>query len=224
MLGRPRASFRGLGHGPRKLVDRVANAVAGDWCGVYHGSSDHLGAPLLLLVQELLLQMVQIQFQPYSEGVRGVAAFYTVALYHVLRVVFLADGDGPFLMVAGDVHAKGLLKSLHDEPTLVGTARPNFQHSPSANNLVSHRDRGNRYQCEDAVLLQTRDLFVRCCLPTRRLGKTHGLLDGVRATVRFSPYRTARLSIGPGIGDFSSDRLGIKLMSSIQCICVGVET
>ena len=36
----------------------------------------------------------------------GFAAFYTVALYHIFRVVSLADGDGPFLTFLGDIHAK----------------------------------------------------------------------------------------------------------------------
>ena len=43
----------------------------------------------------------------YSDGVRWVAAIHTVALYHVLRVVFLAEGDGSFLTVAADAHAEG---------------------------------------------------------------------------------------------------------------------
>ena len=51
MLGRPRVSFRGLGHGPRQLVDRVDDFVAGDLCEVYRGSTDRLVAPFLLLVQ-----------------------------------------------------------------------------------------------------------------------------------------------------------------------------
>ena len=51
-------------------------------------------------------KFVQGQFRPYSRGIHGVAAVNTVALYHVLRVVFLADGDGPFLTVAGDCHAE----------------------------------------------------------------------------------------------------------------------
>ena len=61
-------------------------------------------------------------------------------MYHFLRIVFLADGDGPFLMVAGDVHAEDLRKFLHDESTLVGTVRLNFEYSPGADNLVSRRD------------------------------------------------------------------------------------
>ena len=62
------------------------NAVAGD-----------LVAPLLHLVQQIFLLLIQEQSQSYSGGVRGVAAFHTVVLYDVLRLVFLADGDGPFV-------------------------------------------------------------------------------------------------------------------------------
>ena len=47
------------------------------------GDSDLL-APFLLLVQQHLLQLVQGQFQTYFGGVRRVAAFHTVAMYHVL--------------------------------------------------------------------------------------------------------------------------------------------
>ena len=70
------------------------------------GSSGHLVATLLLLVQPLLLWLIQVQFRPYSGGLRGAAAFHTVALYEVLCVVFLADGDGPFLTVASDVNGE----------------------------------------------------------------------------------------------------------------------
>ena len=106
MLGRPHVSFRGLGHGPRKLVDCVEDVVAGHLCEVHHSSSDHLVAHLLLLVQQLLFRLVQGQFRSYSGDVRGVSAFHTVALYHVLRVVFLISGDGPFLTVAGDIYTE----------------------------------------------------------------------------------------------------------------------
>ena len=130
VLGRPHVSFRELGHGPRQLVDRVEDVVAGDLCEVYHHSSNRLVAPLLF-VQQILLRLVQGQFRTYSGGVRGVAAFHTVALYDALRIVFLANG-GLFLMVAGDVHA--------DESTLVGTVCLNFKHPPGANNFMSRRD------------------------------------------------------------------------------------
>ena len=113
MLGRPRVSFRGLGHGPRKLVDCVEDVVAGDLCEVHHSSSDRLVAPLLLLVQQLLFRSVQGQFRPYSGGLREVTAFHTVALYHVIRAVFLANGDGPFRTVAGDVHTEGFRYVAH---------------------------------------------------------------------------------------------------------------
>ena len=106
VLGCPHVSFRGLGHGPPKLVGRVEDVVAGHLCEVHHSSSDRLVATLLLLVQHLLFQLVHGQFWPYSGGVRGVAAFHTVALHHVLRVVFMVNGDGPFITVAGDVHTE----------------------------------------------------------------------------------------------------------------------
>ena len=48
-LGRPHMSFRGLKYGPRQLVDRVEDVVVNDLCGVYHGSSIGLVAPLLSL-------------------------------------------------------------------------------------------------------------------------------------------------------------------------------
>ena len=70
-------SFHGRGHDPLQLVDHVEDAVAGD-----------LIAKLLLLVHG--------QLQPYSGGVRGVAAFHAVVLYHVLRVVFLLMVIVPF--------------------------------------------------------------------------------------------------------------------------------
>ena len=85
-------------------------------------------------------ELIQGQFRPYSGIVRGVAAFLTVvAPHHVLRVIVLADGDGPFLKVTDEVRAEDLRKSLHDESTLVGTVRISFEHSSDANNLVSSR-------------------------------------------------------------------------------------
>ena len=65
-------------HSSRQLVDRAEDVVAGDLCEVHHGSSDHLVAPLLLLVQQPIFRLVKGKFQPYSGGVRGAAAFYTV--------------------------------------------------------------------------------------------------------------------------------------------------
>ena len=224
VLGRPHVSFRGLGHGPRQLVDRVEDVVAGDLCEVYHHSSDRLVAPLLFLVQQILLRLVQGQFRTYSGGVGRVAAFYTVVLYEVLRIVFLTNGDDLFLMVAGDVHAEDLRKSLHDESTLVGTVRLSFEHPPGANNFMSRRDQANHYHANDAVLPQSRNLLVRCCLSTRRLGATRGLLEGVRDTVRLFPSQTARLRVNHGVGDFGRNRLGMKLMRSIRRARVGVET
>ena len=38
-------------------------------------------------------------------------------------------------MIAGDNYAEDLRKSLHDESTLVGTVRLNFQHPLGVNNL-----------------------------------------------------------------------------------------
>ena len=38
------------------------------------------------------------------------------------------------------------------------------------------------------------------------------------------PSRTTRLRVGPGVGDFSRNHLGIKLMRSIWRVRVGVET
>ena len=67
MLGRPHVSFRGLGHGLRKLFDRVDDIVVGDLgdvCEVHHDSNDCLVAPLL--VQQLLLRLIQGQFRPSS--------------------------------------------------------------------------------------------------------------------------------------------------------------
>ena len=91
-----------------------------------HSASDPLAAPFLLFVLQSFLQLIRGQFRPYSEGVRGVAASHTVALYHVLRIVFLPDGDGPFLTIASDTHAGDLRKSLHGESTLIGNFRLNF--------------------------------------------------------------------------------------------------
>ena len=113
-------SFHGRGHDPLQLVDHVEDAVAGD-----------LIAKLLLLVQG--------QFQPYSGGVRGVAASHAVVLYHVLRVVFLLMGIVPF-SYSRDVHAEDLRNSLHNELVLVGTACLTFEHPPGANDLVSDGD------------------------------------------------------------------------------------
>ena len=115
MLGRPHVSFRGLGHDPRQLVDHVEDTVAG-----------YFVAPLLHLVQDFPLRLVQGQFQPYSGVVREVATFNTIGLYHVLRIAFLADVDGPFLTIAGDPYTEDLRKPLHDESTLIGTTRLNF--------------------------------------------------------------------------------------------------
>ena len=115
MLGRPHVNFRGLGYGLRQLVDRIEDAIAGDLCEVHHGSSDCLVAPLLLLVQQRLLRLVQGQFRDYSGSTRKVAAFHTVALYLVVRLIFLAEGDGPLLTVAGDVHSKDSQHVAHVE-------------------------------------------------------------------------------------------------------------
>ena len=84
--------------------------------------------------------MVQGKFYLYSGVVRSVAAFHTKGLYHVLRIAFLADGDGPFLTIAGDAHAADPRKSLRDESTLIVTIRLNFPHPSSANNFVSRKD------------------------------------------------------------------------------------
>ena len=46
---------------------------------------------------------------------------------------------------------------------------------------------------------------------------------GVQDAVRLSPSRTARLSIGQGVGNFSSSSLSIKLMPSTRRVYVGVE-
>ena len=97
MLGRRHVSFRGHGHDPRQLVEHVEDAVASDFT-----------APIFHLVQYSLLQVVQGQFQPYSGSVRGVAAFHIVAMYRVLRVVVLADGDDPSLMVVNNFHVEVL--------------------------------------------------------------------------------------------------------------------
>ena len=42
--------------------------------------------------------------------------------------------------------------------------------------------------------------------------------------VRFTLSRAARLRLGPGVGDFSRNRLGIKLMRSIRRVRVRIET
>ena len=75
-------SFRGLGHGPRKLVDRVEDVVASHLCEVYHSSSDDLVALLLLLVQQLLFRLVQGQFRSYLGGVR-VSGQYSIKILEV---------------------------------------------------------------------------------------------------------------------------------------------
>ena len=54
-------------------------------------------------------------------------------------------------------------------------------------------------------------------------GAGHGHFEDVRNTIRFSPSRTAWLRVGPGVGDFSRNRLGIKLMRSIGRVRVGVD-
>ena len=74
MLGRPHVSFCGLRHDTRKLVNHVEYVVGSDLCEIC-GSSDPLVAPVLLLVQQLFLQLIQGQFRPFFGGVRGVAAF-----------------------------------------------------------------------------------------------------------------------------------------------------
>ena len=151
MLGRPHVSFGGLGHGPHQPVDCTKDIAAGDLCEMHDGSSDCLVAPLLLLVQQLLLRLVQGQFRLYSGGVRGVEAFYTVALYHVLRAVFLADSDGLFLTVVEDVHAEGsrhvvhigCLKPIHQlllglvEQSLAGAKEQNAVHVERLDDEVS---------------------------------------------------------------------------------------
>ena len=109
------------------------------WAKYMYGSIGRLVAPLLYLVQHFHIRLVQGQFQPYSGGVRGVEVFHIVALYDVLQIVFLADGDGSFLMVAGDVHAEDLQKCSHGESTLASTSHLNFEHPFDANNLVSRR-------------------------------------------------------------------------------------
>ena len=40
-------------------------------------------------------------------------------------------------------------------------------------------------------------------------------------TLRFSHSRTAQLRVDPGVGDFSRNRLGIKLIRSIWRVRVG---
>ena len=61
------------------------------------------------------------------------------------------------------------------------------------------------------------------CLPTRHLGEAHGLLERVRDTVRSSLFRIARLIVGHGVGDFSRNRLGIKLIRNIRCVRAGID-
>ena len=89
-----------------------------------HASSNPLVEPLLFVQHLFSLRLIQGQFWPYV--VHGVAVFCTVVLYHVPRVIFLSDGDGPFLTIADDAHAEDLRKTMLDESTFVGTFRLNF--------------------------------------------------------------------------------------------------
>ena len=68
--------------GLRQLVDRIEDVVAGDMCELYHGSCYHLVVPLLLLVHQLILWLVQGQFRPYFGGVGEVVAFHSSAVPH----------------------------------------------------------------------------------------------------------------------------------------------
>ena len=68
--------------GLRQLVDRIEDVVAGDMCELYHGSCYHLVVPLLLLVHQLILWLVQGQFRPYFGGVGEVVAFHSSAIPH----------------------------------------------------------------------------------------------------------------------------------------------
>ena len=68
--------------GLRQLVDRVEDVVAGHLCELYHGSRYHLVVPLLLLVHQLILRLVQGQFRPYFGGVGEVVAFHSSAVPH----------------------------------------------------------------------------------------------------------------------------------------------
>ena len=68
--------------GLHQLVDRVEDVVAGDLCELYHGSCYHLVVPLLLLVHQLILWLVQEQFWPYFGGVDEVVAFHNSAVPH----------------------------------------------------------------------------------------------------------------------------------------------
>ena len=49
--------------------DRIEDVVAGDLCELYHGSCYHLEVPLLLLVHQSILWLVQGHFRPYFGGV-----------------------------------------------------------------------------------------------------------------------------------------------------------
>ena len=68
--------------GLRQLVDRVEDVVAGDLCELYHGSCYQLVVPLLLLVHQLILWLVQRKFRPYFGGVGEVVAFRSSAVPH----------------------------------------------------------------------------------------------------------------------------------------------
>ena len=69
LLGRSHVSFRGLGDDPRKMVDRVEDAVTSDLCDINVRSSDCLVSPFLHLVQQVLLWLAHAHFWPYSGGV-----------------------------------------------------------------------------------------------------------------------------------------------------------
>ena len=49
-------------------------------------------------------------------------------------------------------------------------------------------------------------------------------MASLQDTVRFSQSRTARLRVAPGVGDFSRNRLDIKLIRSIWRVRVGAVT
>ena len=85
-------------------MNHVEDVVESDLCEVHHDFGDCLVAPILPFVQQLFLWLFKGQFRPHSGRVRGVVAFHTVVVYHVLCLVFMAHGNRPFLTVAGDVH------------------------------------------------------------------------------------------------------------------------
>ena len=122
MLGRPHVVFHGRGQDPRQLVDHVENAVEGD------------------LVAPLLLRLVQEQFRLHSGDVRGVAAFLNVVLYHVICVVFLANGDVLFLAVAGRSCRESAKMLARRVDLLCRYCTSYFEHPPGAKDLVSRRD------------------------------------------------------------------------------------